>query len=122
MGPLPGQRTMILISPGFFTVTPSALAEKSAVLDTAARANVTINAMDARGLYTTEIDASERGGSSSQDLMTGQHANYHADAMNFNEDVMAELADGTGGTFFHNSNDLEGGFKSLTRRRNTYTS
>ena len=115
MGPLPGQRTMILISPGFFTVTPSALAEKSAVLDTAARANVTINAIDARGLYTTEIDASERGGSSSQDLMTGQHANYHADAMNFNEDVMAELAHGTGGTFFHNSNDLEGGFKSLTQ-------
>jgi VWFA-related protein len=115
MGPLPGQRTMILISPGFFTVTPAALAEKSAVLDTAARANVTINAIDARGLYTTEIDASERGGSSSQDLMTGQHANYHADAMNFNEDVMAELAYGTGGTFFHNSNDLEGGFKSLTK-------
>ena len=27
---------------------------------------------------------------------------------------MAELADGTGGRFFHNSNDLEGGFKSLT--------
>ena len=52
------------------------------MLDTAARANVTINAIDARGLYTTEIDASERGGSSSQDLMTGQHANYHADAMN----------------------------------------
>ena len=25
-----------------------------------------------------------------------------------------ELADGTGGTFFHNSNDLEGGFKKLT--------
>jgi VWFA-related protein len=115
MGPLPGQRTMILISPGFFTMTPSALAEKSAVLDAAARANVTINAMDARGLYTTGIDASERGGSSSQDLMTGQHANYHADAMNFNEDVMAELAYGTAGTFFHNSNDLEGGFKSLTQ-------
>ena len=35
--------------------------------------------------------------------------------MNFDEDVMAELADGTGGTFFHNSNDLEGGFKSLTQ-------
>ena len=28
---------------------------------------------------------------------------------------MAELAYGTGGTFFHNSNDLEGGFKSLTQ-------
>jgi VWFA-related protein len=69
--------------------------------------------MDARGLYTTEIDASERGGSSAQDLATGQHAQYRADSMNFDEDVMSELADGTGGTYFHNSNDLEGGLRSL---------
>jgi len=34
--------------------------------------------------------------------------------MNQSENVMAELADGTGGTFFHNSNDLEGGLKQLT--------
>lgn len=33
--------------------------------------------------------------------------------MNLSNDVMAELADGTGGSYFHNSNDLEGGFKSL---------
>ena len=29
---------------------------------------------------------------------------------------MAELADGTGGTFFHNSNDLETGLKELSER------
>jgi VWFA-related protein len=40
---------------------------------------------------------------------------YYSDTMNLDEDVMAELADGTGGTYFHNSNDLEGGFKSLTQ-------
>ena len=34
--------------------------------------------------------------------------------MALNEDVMAELADGTGGAFFHNSNDLEGGLQALT--------
>ncbi len=27
---------------------------------------------------------------------------------------MAEPADGSGGTYFNNSNDLEGGFKALT--------
>jgi VWFA-related protein len=115
MSSLPGQRTVILISPGFFTMTTEALAEKSLVLDSAARADVTISAIDARGLYTTGIDASERGGSSRQDLITGQHAQFHAETMNRDEDVMAELADGTGGIYFHNSNDLEGGFKSLTR-------
>lgn len=34
--------------------------------------------------------------------------------MSLKKDVMAELAEGTGGTFFHNSNDLEGGFRKLT--------
>jgi len=113
MGDLAGERTLILISPGFFAQTPSAMAEKSRILDAAARRNVTINAIDARGLYTTVIDASERGGSSVRDLMTGEHARDRADDMSLNEDVMAELADGTGGTFFHNGNDLENGLKSL---------
>jgi VWFA-related protein len=115
MGTLQGQRSLVLISPGFLTVTPAAMAEKSHILDLAAQANVTISALDARGLYTTEIDASERGGSSARDLMTGQHAQYHSDTMQLDEDVMAELADGTGGTFFHNSNDLEGGLKILAQ-------
>ena len=34
--------------------------------------------------------------------------------MTLSEDVMAEFAEGTGGTFFHNSNDLEGGLQALT--------
>ena len=114
MSTLPGQRLLILISPGFFTMTPEALAQKSLLVDSAARANVTISSLDARGLYSTEIDASQRGGSSAQDLVTGLHAQYHADEMNFNEDVMSELAMGTGGTFFHNNNDLQGGLQSLT--------
>jgi VWFA-related protein len=115
MGTLEGQRSLILISPGFLTLTPGAMAEKSHILDLAAQANITISVLDARGLYTTEIDASERGGSSAQDLMTGQHAQYHSDTMALNADVMSELAEGTGGTFFHNSNDLEGGLKSLAQ-------
>jgi VWFA-related protein len=113
MSALPGRRTLVLISPGFFTMTPEAMAEKSQILDLAARSDVTISAMDARGLYTTEMDASERGGSSAQDLMTGQHAQYRADTMNFDQDVMSELADGTGGTYIHDTNDLEGGFQKL---------
>jgi len=115
MGKLPGQHTMILISPGFLTVTPDAMAEKSDVLDLAGRSNVTIISLVALGLYTTNVGASERGGSSTLDLITGQHSQYHSDSMNLREDVMAEFANGTGGSFFHNNNDLEGGFKSLTQ-------
>jgi VWFA-related protein len=46
-------------------------------------------------------------------LQTGDESQRHSDSMTLNEDVMAEFADGTGGTFFHNSNDLEGGLQKL---------
>jgi VWFA-related protein len=116
MGKLPGQqRTVILVSPGFLAVTPNATREKSEVLDLAARENVTISALDARGLYTTTLDASQRGGASARDLMTGESQQYHSETMNMSEDVMSELANGTGGTFFHNSNDLAGGFHLLAQ-------
>jgi VWFA-related protein len=114
MEALEGERTLILISPGFLTVTPGALSEKSQVLDLAARSKVTISALDARGLYTTEIDASENGAHTMQALVTGHESDYHRNTMTFAENVMAELADGTGGTYFHNSNDLQGGLQKLT--------
>jgi len=114
MEALQGERTLILISPGFLTVTSEALSEKSQVLDLAARSNVTISALDARGLYTTEIDASENGAHTMQALVTGHESDYHRNTMTFAENVMAELADGTGGTYFHNSNDLLSGLQRLT--------
>ena len=114
MATLPGQRTLILVSPGFLTLTPEATSFKSEIMDAAARSNVTISALDARGLYTTEQDASERGENSAYSLATGQMSQYHRESMTRSEDIMAELADGTGGTYFHNSNDLQGGFQALT--------
>jgi VWFA-related protein len=39
---------------------------------------------------------------------------FRASALKANENLMAELAYGTGGTFFHNSNDLDAGFKAIT--------
>lgn len=112
MSAVPGQRTIILVSPGFLTQTSEAFADKTEILDRAARANVMISALDARGLYTSsEFDASERGTFTPQMMaLKAQylHATDIADA-----DVMAELADGTGGTFFQNNNDLEAGFKRI---------
>jgi len=115
MAALPGQRTLILVSPGFLTLGAEAMSEKSQIMDTAAKSDVTISALDARGLYTTELDASHRGADSAYALVTGSKSEYHRHAMTLGEDVMAELADGTGGTYFHNSNDLEGGFRRLTQ-------
>ena len=112
MAKLPGQRTLILVSPGFLILSPGALARESEIMDAAARADVILSAIDARGLYVTEIDASERGGASASS--TQLKTEYRRTTMSANENVMAELADATGGTYFHNNNDLEGGFRRLT--------
>jgi VWFA-related protein len=110
MAALPGQAVLILVSPGFLLM-PETRAEESQIMDLAVQSNVIISALDARGLYTTEIDASEMIKGSAQ---TSQlKSEYRRNSMSLNEDVMAELAHGTGGAYFHNSNDLESGFKQL---------
>jgi len=114
MSTLPGQRTLILVSPGFVTVTPEAMSAKSQIIDFAAQNNVTISALGGKGLYTTEIDASERGAGSAYALKTGNESQSRRESLSLGEDVMAEFADGTGGTYFHDSNDLAGGLQSLT--------
>jgi VWFA-related protein len=113
MAKLPGQRTLILVSPGFLSLSPDAMSFKSRVFDQAAGANVVINALDARGLYVGNVDSSQGGSGVFSSQLNGSTSQNHLAAMQANENVMAELAESTGGTFFHNSNDLEGGLKSL---------
>src|SRR5208282_1982870 len=81
------------------------------VMDTAARANVTIGTLDARGLYTTGPKAEEEfdGGIH----VTQEQIRSHVESLSVVEAVMAGLAGASGGTFFHNSNDIEGGLKRL---------
>jgi VWFA-related protein len=111
MAPLPGQHVIMLISSGFFTPGPEAVTIKSEILDIAARTNTVINALDARGLYTTNVGAevTTRVDEASQRLIN----QYRHESMDANAYVMGELADGTGGTFYHNNNALEAGLRTL---------
>jgi VWFA-related protein len=111
MAPLPGQHVIILVSSGFFAPGPEAGTTKSEILDIAARTKTVINALDARGLYTTNVGAevTTRVDEASQRLIN----QYRHDSMDANAEVMEELADGTGGTFYHNNNDLEAGVRTL---------
>ena len=110
---LPGQRTLILVSPGFLSLSQESMAAQSQLLTLAAASAVTISTLDARGLYSAMISASESGGESIQSLVTGQNIQDRSDANRQNKQVMEEFADGTGGTFFRNDNDLKGGLASL---------
>jgi len=110
MGGTPGQRSIVLASPGF--VTPEDYQELGDILDRAVRANVVINSLDARGLWTDpSLDASR---ASFNSYATRIRSQYQRDAAIAGEDVLATVAAGTGGTWFHNSNDLAAGFRQLT--------
>jgi VWFA-related protein len=106
-----GSRTMVLVSPGFL-LTRDHLSHEYAALDRAIRANVTVNTIDMRGLYTTIPggDASSRG------IISGYLAEAGITAAKQQQDVLAEIADGTGGTFFHNDNGLKEGLNILAAR------
>ena len=108
MSTLPGQRTLILISPGFVVRDPVVSAAESQMINLAAQSNVTISTLSARGLYTT-----------SQTAGNDFSSRYSLLDLSWTESSLSEYADGTGGTFFHNSNDLETGLKSLAEAPET---
>ena len=112
---MPGQRSIILISPGFLTLT-DLYQDKTGLIDRAIRANVIISSLNARGLYTIVPggDASQPNPQSAAGAM--MRSQYQQASAQAEEDVLAELAYGTGGTFFHNSNDLVEGFKRVAAR------
>ena len=108
----PGSRNVILVSPGFY-LTQEMHIEEAELLDRAIRANVTMSSLDVRGVYTVIPggDASQAGRltPSASNLLLLMEKN----AMSADSDVMAELADATGGQFFHNDNGLFEGFRQL---------
>jgi VWFA-related protein len=101
LGVTPGQRTMIFISPGFNTWDPLYIDSKVAIIEQAIRSKVIISALDARGLYTDPAFKVAPGGPRT------------LTQMQLNSDVMAELASGTGGAFFENSNSYDEGFRRI---------
>jgi len=102
MSSLPGQRVIVMMSPGFF-VTPS-MHESGDIIDRATKANIVINTIDARGLYVSAVyDVTNR-------IPLGPlKTSFALAAEAAQDDILSELADGTGGTFFHNRNDIDQG-------------
>src|SRR5208282_499440 len=93
---MPGQRVLVLVSPGFI---PSTLqTEASDLVDRATRANIVINTIDARGLYTPDVLGDIADPANNQSPQTaGYKSSYRMSAQFAQQDVLAQLADGTGG-------------------------
>lgn len=106
MSVLPGQRVIVMMSPGFF-VLPSMHLPEGEVIERATKENVVINTIDARGLWVSSVyDASNLATTASvsplktQSIMREENTHFAP---------LADLADGTGGVYFHDRNDIDQG-------------
>jgi VWFA-related protein len=113
---MPGQRSIVLVSPGF--LTPQLEFDYVELIDHALRSQIIINALDARGLYTVDPagDIANPVGFAgpSGSFVAGNKQQYQIASASAEADVMAVLADGTGGTFFQNNNDMDEGFRRVS--------
>jgi VWFA-related protein len=109
---MPGQRSIVWISPGFLGMDQAF--EMSSLIDQALRARVVINALDSRGLWVLIPggDVSQQGSG-----LTGRFAaadtQYAQTAQEIDREVMVAATAGTGGVFFHDSNDYDAGFRAV---------
>jgi VWFA-related protein len=118
MSVAPGQRAVIVASPGF-QIIDDYRQEEVELLDRAIRANVVISAINARGLYVIEPCGDMSQFDSLHPCLqatSGSMAGFERNSALLMEDSLAELADGTGGTFYHNNNDLVEGFRRVGAR------
>jgi VWFA-related protein len=109
----PGDRNLIFVSSGVF-LTDDLRQEETDIMDRAIRANVRISSLNARGVYTTIPggDASTPSSAGGPHVMNLK-VQYDRQSTIAEEGIMAELADATGGRYFHDNNDLKTGFGEI---------
>jgi VWFA-related protein len=106
---MPGQRVMVLVSPGFIVTTNTR--EGRDLIDRANRSNIVINTIDARGLYTPDLLGDISDPAVDTGSTVGYKSSYRLQAQFAQSDILGQLADGTGGTFFQNRNDIDQGLR-----------
>jgi VWFA-related protein len=104
---MPGERVMVLASPGF--LLSMQYLDEMGIIDRANHASIVINSIDARGLYTPDIlgDISQPNTDTPQ--TASMKAQFRTQEQFDDAFVLSDFANGTGGTFFQNSNDLATG-------------
>lgn len=115
---LPGQRNLVLISPGF--IFPDDRDEFSRLVDQAIRQNVFLNTLDARGLYTPDMgDIAERANIPDPTNL-GIRRTWQLALQQEQTDLLRYLASDTGGFSFHDNNDLAEGIRQVASPPEAY--
>jgi VWFA-related protein len=91
-----GERTIAMVSDGFLNNEAYSY-QLGLLVDHAVRARVVMNALDSKGLYVEPADESE----------------YARQGRKRSTDVLWEAAEGTGGIFVQNTNDMEAGMNRI---------
>ncbi len=110
MSTLPGRRAIVLISPGFL-VTLDHRREEADTIDMAIHAHVLVNALDARGLYAYTPGGDPAQMSSGAGAGRGDRTRQQSGSAAAQGDALGEFAAGTGGSLFHNGDNLLEGFR-----------
>lgn len=107
-----GRKSLMLLSGGFYSSDTQYLLQE--VVDRALRSGVTINSIDIRGAYTTNIPAADAVIADSSTM--GQRTLLHMASIQAREEPLAQMAADTGGMFAHGSNDLHAGIRKIAER------
>jgi len=118
MSVLPGQRSIVLISPGF--IYPNREQEFSEVVDRAIRESVFINTLDARGLYTPDFGDISKETRDPDPVTAGYRERLHLVGESSQIEALLDLASDTGGQTFHDNNDLAAGFRQIVSAPEAY--
>jgi VWFA-related protein len=102
---MPGQRKLVFISPGF--ILSQLLSERVDIIDRSNRAGVVIDTVDARGLYTPDLNGDIASSAVSSSQTSGIRSTYGIAAQFAQSGILDDLALGTGGTHYKNRNDLD---------------
>ncbi|HEV2133267.1 MAG TPA: VWA domain-containing protein [Terracidiphilus sp.] len=113
---LPGQRTMILMSAGFPPADAEVMEAESRLINLADQSGVTIDALNAAGVSPAGLQASDNTTRVRNPLLITE---YREMEMQGKQNAMWDLADGTGGRFFHDNNDLAAGFSEMLQAPGT---
>lgn len=110
----PGTRSVISVSPGFLSQSEQLSLDR--IIEKGLRDEVVINTIDPKGVFL-----GKRGAHASQSItaLPDPQASLARETLNSQKefvgsDVLAELAQGTGGLFLHNDNDLRAGLAAIT--------
>ena len=118
---MPGQRTVIFGSPGFLLEDQNQF-QLERIIDQALRLQVVVSSLDPRGLpvVARQQDASRMYVPVANGISSGAMHRMDQNREVLAGDVLAQVAEGTGGEYFHNNNDLRAGFGRLAGSPGSY--